>query len=253
MSGFQAPITVKSAIDKINKREIVLPDTQRKFIWKHNQIELLFDSIMKGYPINSFMFWEVKDSHIKSDHRFYDFIQDFREFYKEENPEIKNNEIEKDFYSVIDGQQRLASIFIGLKGSYAYKRPSENWEDNEDSLPTRHLYINIQRPVKDQENEKTYDFRFLSKDDLQRLNDKDLYNWYKVGDILKIEEFHDLFKFIADEDLVENKFAIETLSLMFSKFNKEAIISYYLESEQNFNEILEIFTRTNVSGALLSF
>ena len=80
-SGFQTPITIKNAIDKIHTREFLIPAIQRKFVWKSFQIEMLFDSILRGYPINSFMFWKISDPQIKSGFKFYEFLTDFRERY----------------------------------------------------------------------------------------------------------------------------------------------------------------------------
>ena len=53
-----------------------------------------------------------------------------------------------DFDAVIDGQQRLNSLYIGLYGYYAYKLPRKWWNDNEESLPTRYLYLNLVPPAK---------------------------------------------------------------------------------------------------------
>jgi len=50
-----------------------LPAIQRKFVWSIDQIEVLFDSLIRGYPINSLMSWEVKDEKTKKDYRFYQF------------------------------------------------------------------------------------------------------------------------------------------------------------------------------------
>jgi uncharacterized protein with ParB-like and HNH nuclease domain len=61
------PITIKEVIDKIVDRTYLLPATQRKFVWSSYQIEILFDSIMRGYPINSFMFWEAKEDKVKNE------------------------------------------------------------------------------------------------------------------------------------------------------------------------------------------
>ena len=52
MPGFQAPITIHQAIERINRSEFLLPAFQREFVWKPSQIEQLFDSIMQGYPIS---------------------------------------------------------------------------------------------------------------------------------------------------------------------------------------------------------
>ena len=73
-SGFQNPITIKDAIDKIHSRQFLLPAIQRKFTWSSSQIEMLFDSILRGYPINSFMLWKISDCDIKSGYKFYEFI-----------------------------------------------------------------------------------------------------------------------------------------------------------------------------------
>ena len=121
-TGFQTPITIKDAIDNIDSQFYLLPAIQRKFVWRAEQVETLFDSIMRGYPINSFMFWHIKDNQIKRDFKFYRFLSEYREFFKVNNPDIDMIGT-KDFYAVIDGQQRLTSIYLGLKGTYAYKMP----------------------------------------------------------------------------------------------------------------------------------
>ena len=51
-------ITIKKAIDNIDSGDFLLPAIQRRFVWSTKQIEMLFDSIMQDYPINTFMFWE---------------------------------------------------------------------------------------------------------------------------------------------------------------------------------------------------
>ena len=60
-------ISILEAIQNIESRKFRLPAIQRKFIWKPHQIIALFDSILQGYPINTFMMWHVKESKIKTD------------------------------------------------------------------------------------------------------------------------------------------------------------------------------------------
>lgn len=103
-NGFQTPITIKDAIDGIHHRKYLLPAIQRKFIWSSEQIEMLFDSIMRGYPVNSFMFWRVKDGKVKSSFKFYEFITNYREFFATNNIDIDINGIKESFNAVIDGQ-----------------------------------------------------------------------------------------------------------------------------------------------------
>ena len=69
--AFQTPITMSKALESIGCRKYVLPAIQREFVWRPNQIERLFDSLMRGYPIGSFLFWIVKRESIEQ-YKFYD-------------------------------------------------------------------------------------------------------------------------------------------------------------------------------------
>ena len=50
--------TIKTIVDRLNT-QYFLPAIQRYYVWKPDQIIRLFDSVMQGYPISSFLFWEV--------------------------------------------------------------------------------------------------------------------------------------------------------------------------------------------------
>lgn len=252
-SGFSTPITIKDAIDKIVARQYLIPAIQRKFVWSSDKVETLFDSIMRGYPINSFMFWEIKEQSIKNDFKFYQFLTEYRQFFKEDNIDIDTKAF-LDFYAVIDGQQRLTSIYLGLKGSYAYKMPRAWWKDDEKSLPTRHLYVNIASPLPDEdERQMKYDFRFLSRSDYDRLSKESNTIWFKVNDILRYEDANDLDNYIDQQTWNNNQFAKSTIRTLRKKIFDEKIINYYLETSQEIDVVLDIFIRTNSGGEPLSF
>ena len=69
MSEYQS-ISVRDAMNNIVSNKYLLPAIQRKFVWSIEQIETLFDSILRGYPINSFMLWEIKDKDVKQNYKF---------------------------------------------------------------------------------------------------------------------------------------------------------------------------------------
>jgi hypothetical protein len=98
--------------------------------------------------LGSFLFWQVEGG-TKQQYKFYSFLKHFRERYQTHNDEIHTNGT-NDFMAVFDGQQRLAAIYIGLKGSYAYKLPRLWCENTEYSIPTRHLYLNIVDRLQDE-------------------------------------------------------------------------------------------------------
>lgn len=63
-------ISIKDAMHNIATNQYLLPAIQRKFVWESEQIEMLLDSIMRNYPINSFMFWKITDNSIKQNYTF---------------------------------------------------------------------------------------------------------------------------------------------------------------------------------------
>jgi len=67
--SFQAPISVSYVISRIRGRRLLLLAIQREFVWEPDKVEWLFDSLLQGYPIGSFLFWEVRDPSAKSDCR----------------------------------------------------------------------------------------------------------------------------------------------------------------------------------------
>src|SRR4051794_20009975 len=75
---FQTPITIAKALDRVHRHGYVLPAIQREFVWSTMQIARLFDSLMRGYPVGSFLFWSVQKEKCR-DYTFYDFVRDYHE------------------------------------------------------------------------------------------------------------------------------------------------------------------------------
>lgn len=105
---------------------IYLPGLQREFVWSPKQIEMLFDSLIQGYPIGVLIKWDIRRS--RDDYWTYKFIPNFiadnGRVPKTINEQgfTRNNEDAEDSDAdslIIDGQQRLNSLYIGLYGSIA--------------------------------------------------------------------------------------------------------------------------------------
>ena len=247
-------ITVREAMNKIASNNYVLPAIQRKFVWRPDQIETLFDSILRNYPINSFMFWEITDTALKQNYKFYSFIKDYADRYNEDNPDAPTRLLNTPFIAVIDGQQRLTSLYIGLNGTYRYKKPNKWWSNDEEAMPTRRLYLNISKPVESKiDNEKMFDFRFLSNEDLNYLKSTSNDKWFEVSKIINFSDLGDVNAYLIENDLQDNKFAMKTLSNLMQKINNEELINFYTEKEQDQDKVLDVFIRTNSGGTMLSF
>lgn len=245
--SFQTPITISNVIENIDNNRLLLPAIQREFVWTNFQIEWLFDSIMRHYPISSFLFWQVEGD-TKHQYKFYGFLKKFRERYQTHNEEYDTSGA-NDFMAVLDGQQRLASIYIGMKGSYAYKLPRVWWDNTEYSIPTRHLYLNIIDKLEDEEDGRIYDFKFLTTDEYNSAEEK----WFKVGDILNLRNIFEFNVFLDRHNYKTNKFTYETLSRLQESIHTDRIINYFLEKEQNLDKALNIFIRINSGGEPLNF
>lgn len=247
-------ITIREAMNKIAHNEYVLPAIQRKFVWRPEQIEMLFDSLLRDYPINSFMMWRISDAEVQNNYKFYAFIKNYADKFAEYNPEAPTKLLRMPFEAVIDGQQRLTSLYIGLLGTYRYKKSGKWWRFTEDVMPTRKLYLNLAEPITtDIDNAKRYDFRFLTQEELEEYQRNNQGKWFKVGDVLDFENLNAVNNYLLDNGLMFIQFARETLVTLFSKINQEELINYYTEKDQDQDKVLDVFLRTNNGGTPLSF
>ena len=245
--SFQTPITIASAIHNIENNQYLLPAIQREYVWSHTKIEWLFDSIMRNYPISSFLFWRV-EGETKKSYKFYKFLREYRETYKTHNEEYPTNS-HNDFTAVLDGQQRLTSLLIGLRGSYAYRIPRLKEENSERVYPTRHLYLNIENPLDNEEDGRIYEFKFLTSSEYESNSKK----WFRVSEILSLSENYEFFNYVKSRDLQDNKFSHKCLSDLHNVIHSKPIINFFLETEQSIDKALNIFIRINSGGEPLNF
>jgi uncharacterized protein with ParB-like and HNH nuclease domain len=252
MAGFQSPITISQAIEKISNNEYLLPAFQREFVWSSDQIEQLFDSLMRGYPINSMLFWKVKGD-TKTDFHFYQFLRKYIETYGTHNDTVATNG-KNDFYAILDGQQRLTSLFIGLYGSYAYHEYRKSWEYSENSFPTRHLYLNISSLYNDEESDQRYKFSFKNKSITKEHEiyiDENKEKWFKIGIILNLYHNDSLDEFVEKYNI--SKESRKILRRLEKVIFTEFLINYYEEEEQDPDKAVSIFIRINDGGTKLDF
>ncbi|MGB8216188.1 MAG: DUF262 domain-containing protein [Candidatus Methanoperedens sp.] len=249
--SFEKPITIKEAVENIHKKKYLLPAIQREFVWNTSQIERLFDSLMREYPIGSFLFWYL-DKQQSKDYQFYEFIRAYHERDRRHNPKADTSG-EDDVTAVLDGQQRLTALYIALKGTYAYKLSRKRW-DNELAFPKRELYLNLLKESDDSNLE--YDFRFLTEEESENRDDDT--SWFKVGDILDLKEHYEVNDYLIDNDLSslgkeKSKFANKTLFKLHKIIHNNETINYYLEKENSLEKVLNIFIRVNSGGTQLSY
>lgn len=241
--------TISEVISDYANRNTFLPAIQREYVWSPYSIEKLFDSIMCGYPISSFLFWKIREEK-KNDWVAYEFLTD----YDKEDPhndEANLAGVNQDIYLVLDGQQRLTSLLIGLKGSYRYFY--YRWYKTK-------LYINLLKKPSNNENpeEFTYQFQFRENSSPNPKDSNPQY-WYLVGNILNFASAsaarqdirEKLQKVSLSDDLKEN--AVVLIEDLHSRLFTERFINYYEEKSQEYDKVVEIFIRTNTGGVKLEY
>lgn len=253
--GFQPAITVFDAISRISNHDYLLPAIQRDYVWEEHKVTWLFDSLMRSYPISSFLFWEVRSKNIHG-YKFYRFLEKYREYFKISGDEhtIKPNDR---FFAVLDGQQRLTSLYIGLKGSYAWRVKNGRYqEDTENSRPTRHLYLNISNNLdeNDEEDGRIYNFDFKKDIDTDIA---DIYissnqkKWFRVGKILELVNVISLTDYFTQNNF--DDLAKRNIARLHEMVFSEHLINYYLEEGDDLHKALNIFIRINSGATPLSF
>lgn len=249
-------LTIKKAMRKISQNEIYLPAIQRKFVWSPEKIELLFDSLMRGYPIGTFLFWFVEGA-AKENYTFYKFIQDYHERDNPWNEVAPTPDLRDQFIGVLDGQQRLNSLYVALQGSYAFRKRYGRWNDDA-AFPRLHLYVNLFfAPKEEDEGGIQYEFSFQADDDAKHVDHQ--HYWFRVKDVIGWDALTQLMPAIvtasAAHPQVASKLAaqgVEVLSLLWQRLCTEDSISYFSIHEQEIDRITDIFIRVNSAGVTLS-
>ncbi|GAA9724230.1 DUF262 domain-containing protein [Helicobacter pylori] len=146
---------------------------------------------------------------------------------------------------VLDGQQRLTSLYIGLKGTRTLRKKYAK-NDNPNNYEEKRLYLNLKHQPNMDNPEDNYQFEFHAQ---KPENDKEHW-WFKVGDILG-NKLKSVINYAREYELGDEESAL--LEKLKNAFCTEKLISYFEETEKNLNKVLNIFIRVNSGGVKLSY
>lgn len=228
--------TIRKFVNYINNESHLggfwLPNIQRPFVWKEEQIEKLYDSIMREYPIGTLLVWKTA-SQIK--HR--KFIDNWNDKLKLLDFFVPTNEKAK--MLVLDGQQRMQSLYIGLRGSYNSKE----------------LYFNILSGYAKTPDDRKYLFKFYKT--------APGFPWIKFSSLVfpdkKNKEFkHEILQLagktlseIEDDRIEENIENIRKSFCLDDNILYQEVDSIDRPSIYSEDDIVEIFIRANSGGTKL--
>ena len=247
---YQPGKTITKTLDQIFRHDLVLPAIQREFVWRPEQICKFFDSLMQGYPFGTFLYWRVASEN-SGKFKFFDFVRNYHQRdnpHCEPLPEMPNRQLT----AVLDGQQRLTALNIGLRGSMALKLPRKHFR-NPDAFPPRKLYLDLLwQPDEDDEEGLKYRFSFLTDKDLNERKEGEC--WFPVAQVRKFEDPGPAMTLWLNERLPQEQVtpAHRTLFELFQVVHSEHLVSYYEVEGQELDKALQIFIRMNDGGTPLS-
>lgn len=247
-------VTIYEAMNHIKNGKYVMPAFQRQFVWSMEQIEKLWDSILLDYPIATFLFWHINEKNLSNDTRICNFLTEItfnsRKQADTVNYELSFAKLEYTDTAVLDGQQRLTSLYLSLFGM-AYVRPLHARKQNGQKLVSK-LLIELNRhkiDVDEEEyNSKKFDIKFSDK--IGRLSPTQ----FEIKEIL-----NDKYKNINTRETAINEkianvpadskeYAKNILNKLCEKIFEEKLIRFTEIVDMNQDDALEMFVRFNSGG-----
>ncbi len=200
-------------ISEIQKGQIKVPKFQRNFVWSLDKTAKLLDSILKGYPIGTFILWETNER-----------LNDIKNIGNLELPVIPDD-IKVQY--VLDGQQRITSLYAAFLGAKIQKEGEKKITNYAD------IYVDLDGDVENNDNqlvisEKSEEGAFITLHEVLNFNDN----------LLEIKEKY------SDEQFKR----IHQYSQTFSTYDFSTIVL----RKEDIDSAIEVFTRINTGGQTLT-
>jgi hypothetical protein len=219
---------IVDVVQSIEQKLYQLPSIQRPFVWEQRQILRLLDSIMCKYPTGAVMVWKPSEK-VR--------CRAFLERYESGDRVLSElpAPAERAAHMVLDGQQRLQSLFLSFVGRYDGKR----------------VYLRIDGVVAEEEDDLHYGFQFLSDDEAGADP-----VFAHLGELAKLD-VSDIDQFVSerlkDVDQEVRRRAIKVVSTFVSTFAmRQALLFQEVDEKLDYNDVLEVFERVNSGGTPLS-
>ncbi len=229
MPGLRSTQRIIDVVRSIDAGEFRLPSIQRSFVWGTDRTNKLFDSLMRDYPIGSFLLWKPTNEQVVRTRRFVkDYATGVRIISDEE-------QLQPAPYLTLDGQQRLQSLYLGFFGKYDGKT----------------LFFKVDSDPKQSDSDNKFLFEFLTPTEASRDP-----HWLSLTKILQIE-FAKIGRYVDSVftgDPVETRDRIkDNLAKFVQVFGIEEKLPV-LEVKEGlpYDDVLEIFVRINSGGIILT-
>lgn len=213
-------LSVGQLIEQIDTGEIGLPALQRPFVWRDTKVRDLFDSLMRGYPAGYLMLWESPSSN--------------------RNRQIgQTHSFEQPRNLIIDGQQRLTSLYAVIKGKKVL-----NSDYREKSIEIGYC------PA---ENKFEVTSVAMRRNPEWISNISDVFNAASLLELTRdfLERLEESRKEKGSELTTEERHVIESRISALSNIPRQSFPVFDVNADAEEEEVSEIFVRVNSKGTPL--
>lgn len=254
MSILNGEITIFEALHHIKSGKFIMPAFQRQYVWSMEQIEKLWDSILLDYPIATFLFWHIDNNNVSGDTYFCNFLSevtfDNRKQADSINYELSTINLSVTDTAVLDGQQRLTSLFLSLLGKAYIRQKYARKKVVGGTVAKLVIELNKHKSSVDEEeyNSKKFDIRFTEK--VGKLSPTQ----FEISDILGEKFQNEETREKAIEETIayvpadSKEYARSILNKLYNKIFVEKLIHYTEIHDMKQDDALEMFVRFNSGG-----
>ena len=226
---------LKDLAESIGKGEMQIPDFQRGWVWNDEQIKSLLESVVRGFPINSILLLECDANSDKGSKFSYEPVKG-----------VSTAATPK--YLILDGQQRLTSLYCAL-----YSQEPVKFSDGDE----RYYYLDMNKAIQSIKNSENVEDMIISvpKDRKIKLDDKvlDLSDTEKeyAADMFPLNK---LFEggWVAKYISIKPAFGYEFFELIFNSCREYKVAYIKLEKDTPIALVCKIFEKVNTGGTELT-
>ena len=197
---------------EIEKGIIQVPKFQRDFVWDLDKTTALLDSMLKGYPIGTFIFWETSEK--------------LNSIKKIGDIDLPSPPEDKYINYVLDGQQRITSLYAAYEGVHILKGDKKK-------IDYKKIYVDLEADITNSDNQIV-------------VSEKPSGKYIILHDILRFDQknFSDLLEKYGREYL-------QKISEYYQAFSSYDFSTITLRKE-DIDSAIEVFTRINTGGKVLT-
>lgn len=204
-------------IEKAKSDTFTLPEIQRQFVWDSDQVAQLWDSIYHGFPIGQLLFWS-NNTNIPT----YDFCdssaKDSYLFVTKKPRWVHDKKAKASNIMVLDGQQRITSLFLGVRENGVLMKTRAN-------SPAKRKYLSL----------------YVGDGDADGDNDIALFDW-KEKDSDK--------DYISIVDALNSKRQHKNVRRLKTRLRDSLSVDYL--DGHSVSDVVEIFRRLNNGGKAMN-